>query len=329
MIKNSKLIKTICLIVTTTSLLLGSQTLCAQNDTEENKTSKFGNFLRRIGESATGINMSDELFIKFDTKAQTAAQIMEVSCEGNPANGEVLVTLRIMGKQDGVTLSLGGSDDYATDAKGNKYHVTERHIKKQDLITDVPIRYEFIIQKVPTDLAYIERLYLNFYMSGAVTVGSNMSGVNELQIRNIPIKWKPAATKNIISESYKLTSISNLKVINCEGDKTTGTVSLKIGATSSSSQANLNLNEMSCYDHNGTKYNGRRNDENANHELELNQEFPTIFSFAITEVDPNLKAFYVIKLDFYARDRKSGITIGSNMSGIDKITIKNVPINWK
>lgn len=54
--------------------------------------------------------------------------------------------------------------------------------------------------------------------------GSNAAGVELMQIRNIPIKWKEVPTQNIVDESYALSAITDINIVSCVGDKATGNV---------------------------------------------------------------------------------------------------------
>lgn len=43
--------------------------------------------------------------------------------------------------------------------------------------------------------------------------GSNAAGVELMQIRNIPIKWKEVPTQNIVDESYALSAINDINIV--------------------------------------------------------------------------------------------------------------------
>lgn len=318
------------IILAMCALLLS--TVSAQNEPKEKKQSKFGSFIRRVGESATGINMSNELFVSFDMKAQTAAQILEVACEGNPASGELLVTILAKAKKNGTTMELGSGDSFAADAKGNRYTIVPRTSKSTghlDLMVDVPTRYEFIVKDVPTALTAIELLSIGFYIvTPDFRIGSNAAGVELMQIRNIPIKWKEMPTQNIVNESYALSAITDINIVSCEGDKATGNVIVVIGATTQHKEASLSLGSndyrIEAFDKSGNKFISTNRGSAVGEKF--SKDIPYRFTYQFSDMG-DWESIYLLRVGFYAIG--GDLRLGSNMAGINPITIKNIPIIWK
>lgn len=312
------------------TLLLSS--VSAQDQPKEKKQSKFGSFIRRVGESATGINMSNELFVSFDMKAQTAAQILEVACEGNPASSELLVTILAKAKKNGATMGLGSSrDDFAADAKGNRFSVNARNNKSKghlDLLVDVPTRYEFVVKDVPADLAVLEVLSLGFYIITPDFRISDGPEIEPVQIRNIPIKWETMPTQNIVDESYELSAITQLYIVSCEGEKATGNVTLVIGATTEHKEASLSLGsdnyKLEAFDKSGNKYISTNGGGSVGEKF--SKDLPKTFTYYFTDMGA-LESIYLLRVGFYAIG--GDLRLGSNMAGVNPVSIKNIPITWK
>lgn len=170
-----------------------------KKEKKEKKPSKVGNFLRRVGESTTGINMSNETFVAIAFEAQQMVDFAVQSCTGDPNTGTVLLTLTAKAKKNGVKTNLGkrvNNSDYVTayDAKGATFEGKEvgsyTEIGRKDNPAGVPVQYQFVFSDVPTTVAQIEVVQVEFYIdSNDNHIGSNMSSVEPMQVRNIPIAW--------------------------------------------------------------------------------------------------------------------------------------------
>jgi len=178
----------------------------AQEQTKTKKKSKFGSFIRNVGEATTGINMSDETFVSLNIDAQKMIEIGVVSCIGDSKTQTVTLTLYVKAKADGTQTDLGkscghnGNDNCVTayDAKGNTYSGTEvgeyTKIGSKENPTGIPVQYQFVFSDIPATLKQIEVVMVEFYtLNPNNHLGSNMSSVNPIQIRNIPIEWGTAA----------------------------------------------------------------------------------------------------------------------------------------
>lgn len=163
-----------------------------KKEKKEKKESKFGNFLRRVGESTTGINMSNETFVAVDIRAKQLADFSIQSCVGDPSTGSVILTIAVTAKSNGCRCDLGQySGEKAYDSKGNEYKGKEAGDGyPKNLVAGVPVQYQFVFTSVPTSLAQLEVVMLEFYIQNSNDyVGSNMSDVEPMQVRNIPIAW--------------------------------------------------------------------------------------------------------------------------------------------
>ena len=135
-------------------------TVSAQNEPKEKKQSKFGSFIRRVGESATG---------------------------------NVTVVIGATTQHKEASLSLG-SNDYrieAFDKLGNKFISTNAgSAVGKKFSRDIPYTFTYHF----SDMGDLESIYLlrvGFYaIGGNLRLGSNMAGINPVSIKNIPITWK-------------------------------------------------------------------------------------------------------------------------------------------
>ena len=71
-----------------------------QSEKKEKKKSKFGSFIRKVGEATTGINMSDELITAMPMELKMHLKVSEVTAVGDPATGSVLVTVTVVTSED-------------------------------------------------------------------------------------------------------------------------------------------------------------------------------------------------------------------------------------
>lgn len=177
------------------------QATVEQQKKPEKKKSKFGSFIRKVGESTTGINMSNETFVAMNINAQKLIAMEVISCVRDKASNTVILTLGVKAKQNGVQTSLGkscgnGNQECVSgyDAQGNAYEGQEVGSFSQvsgskENPVGIPIKYEFAFSDIPATLGSLEVVQVEFYIySNQSSVGSNMSNVEPIQVRNIPIQ---------------------------------------------------------------------------------------------------------------------------------------------
>jgi len=167
----------------------------------EKKKSGFGNFIRRVGESTTGINMSNETFAVLPARAKALIQMEVVSCIGDSRDQSVLLTLAVKAKPNGkAKIDLGkpcgsGNQDCVTgyDTKGKTFQGQEvgsySQTRAKETPAGIPVEFQFAFSAVPATLQAFELVQIEFYIYGDSSAGSNMSGVDPIQVRNIPIQW--------------------------------------------------------------------------------------------------------------------------------------------
>lgn len=196
------IVKPMALMLVAAFLALEAQPLMAQNDNsgqqtekKEKKKSKFGSFIRKVGEATTGINMSDELMVKMPLELKMHVKVGEVTAVGDPASGQVLITVSVVTTED-ARFNCGSVDlngDKCMDSKGKEYRVNglwRADSENAQTKKGIPHSYQYVAYGLPTDLSAIELLPLayGYYASGYKT--TSIDTHEEIQIRNIAIEWK-------------------------------------------------------------------------------------------------------------------------------------------
>ncbi len=178
-------------ILMTILAIFTAGSIMAQNDSvpEEGKKKggKFGSFIKKAGERATGINMTDEPFVVNPLKS--AVDVEFVGAYGDPATGEVSIVFKVMNKTYSKAMTFGGNLDKtaAFDKSGKTY--TTNLSKGQYLDAPKGIWTEIqLVGKskgaflnVPESLAAFELINMYCY------VDANNRGL--IEFRNIPIQW--------------------------------------------------------------------------------------------------------------------------------------------
>lgn len=167
-----------------------------KKEKKEKKPSKVGNFLRRVGESATGINMSNETFVALDFSAQRLMQVQVKSCYGDSKTGQVVLELTVAAKSAKTRISIGGKDVkkhiLALDAQGNSFEGQGITISHSDMMPNTPMKYEYVFTGVPAGLMALECVQLSYYVNSPDgIVGSNIGDGTLMQVRNVPVVWDP------------------------------------------------------------------------------------------------------------------------------------------
>lgn len=148
-----------------------------ENPKKEKKKSKVGSFLRKVGETSTGINMSNELYIT----SENAWEDIEVElsgCYGNSQSGEVYMVITV---KSGKNRHLSVSPKTAVNAKGKIYEVKDRFSSQiyKDVIKDILTEYnleELAFINVPATLPSFEAVQIKID-KGTYT------------FHNVPIQW--------------------------------------------------------------------------------------------------------------------------------------------
>jgi hypothetical protein len=161
----------------------------AKTEKTEKKKSKFGSFLKKVGEKTTGINMTDEPFIVNPNPAAFDAEF--IGAYGNSAEGRVTIAFRVKTKIVVSQASFGGSvggtgESIAYDTKGKtfKQHSGDpvRVDAAKGVWTEVKLDgFKSSFENVPADLKAFELIKVSFYFS------AKDRGI--LELRNIPIQW--------------------------------------------------------------------------------------------------------------------------------------------
>lgn len=160
--------------------------LMAQSDTTSNKKEKgkFGAFMGRLGETATGINMTNEPFIVNPLKSYMEIQL--VGAYGNPSNGEVTIVIKVKCKTYDKTARFGASsaDGCVAFTKSGKTYTGRQHAYTEiNTAKDIWVEAKLDrikILEVPETVAAFELINMK------AGIGQNRGTI---ELRNIPIQW--------------------------------------------------------------------------------------------------------------------------------------------
>lgn len=171
------------LLVVLAALLAGGLNAQSEKETKKKEKGKFGAFLGRVGEQATGINMTNEPFIV--NPLSSSCDVELVGAYGNTA-GTVSLVFRIKNKTD-EKANFGGSSykTEAYDAKGKVYKQSIGYNRSYDtpkgLWVEVRMDGDYAFSNVPVGLASLELINVYCFLN------RNTTGM--IEFRNIPIQW--------------------------------------------------------------------------------------------------------------------------------------------
>jgi hypothetical protein len=159
-----------------------------KKEEKEKKPSKIGSFIKKAGEQATGLNLTDEPFIVNPNSMDFDAEF--VGAYGNSGTGNVTIIFKVKNKTSAASAAFGGStggkgNTTAFDTKGKTYSAYSGDSKRYDtakgIWTEVTLDGKYSFEKVPSDLKAFELINMSFYFDAKVR------GI--LEFRNIPIQW--------------------------------------------------------------------------------------------------------------------------------------------
>ncbi len=163
-----------------------------QTETKEKKKSKFGSFVRKVGEQATGINMTDEPFTVIPALVKRNLDIEFVECVGDKASESVTIAFTAKSKRLKADFRVGGQGrDMAYDKSGNSFKNPSSYTSvDKSCPSGVPVRYEITFKSVPTDLQAFELVSIAWWLSVGNDKGSSGNEHACMEFRNIPIAWE-------------------------------------------------------------------------------------------------------------------------------------------
>jgi hypothetical protein len=158
---------------------------------KEKKKSKFCSFVKKVGETTTGINMTDEPFIINPNSADFDAEF--AGAYGNSSTGKVSIVFKVKNKTYAAQASFGGSTSgngrtVAFDVKGKNYYQynsgSKGYAVAKGIWTEVMLDGKDAFENVPSELQAFELIKMSFYFDAKVR--------GMLEFRNIPIQWDVA-----------------------------------------------------------------------------------------------------------------------------------------
>ena len=159
-----------------------------KKEKKEKSPSKFGAFITRTGERATGINMTNEPFVV--NPSSMSFDVEFVGAYGISSTGHVTIIFKVKNKTNYTGASFGGSTNnagktVAFDVKGKTYGTGTVGSKTFDVAkgiwTEIVLEGLRGFEKVPSTLNAFELINMSYYFD------SKVQGL--MEFRNIPIQW--------------------------------------------------------------------------------------------------------------------------------------------
>ncbi|VBB43769.1 exported hypothetical protein [uncultured Paludibacter sp.] len=285
-----------------------------QNTKTQKKSSKFGSFLKKVGEATTGINMTDESFVV--NPISTRFKVEFVDCIGNSAEQKFQVYLKITNKGTNESnMCVGGScggSSLAVDNEGNSYKPNKCAGDCKDFPTGIPVKVMVEFEKVLPSVKSLEVIKLNLKSYGVV------------ELRNIPLKWDAALAENPITalSEIKQTSLTNsltskydIELVNCAGDSAKQRIEITLKVKNKGTNEHICIggscsgNSMAV-DSDGNSY---KSESCAGDCVDLPTGINVKAVVGFNEVLPSVKMFDYMKLN-----------VGNGF-----IEIRNLSVNWK
>lgn len=311
-----------------------------KKEVKKAKTSKFGKFIRKVGESATGINMSDETYVKASPSINKILKFTPKDCYGTLESGEVVFNLSLGLSDDFRTLTLGKRfgggrfDVECYDADGNKYNgQIIGHYKTTDLLSSIPLNITMVFQKIPANLKQIEVIQISdYYLRTNKELVTSGNTHESIQIRNVNIDWKSGKSTNnsYIVVDYELGKLLNIENVRCTAKKGDNFATLSFYVVPSDNIKDIKLATKTggsgvgliAYDENNKEFNGSYNKENP---TKMNEGIKYKLSFSIDNIAENARRFSIIQLDYYV-NWENGIFRAGNTR---PLFIHDLPVDWE
>lgn len=291
----------------------------------QKKKSKFGSFVRKVGEASTGINMSNEMFIV--NPASSYVDIQLVGCFGNSNTQQVELVFTAKSKSSDYNSARFGGSSQAYDTKGNIFKEYHSGGESAPLPAGVPVKYTIKrIEKVPSTLQAFELISSKWYLDA----GHHDQGKSKIEFRNVPIQWDvtPGQTANTAPDITGNTTIKNpanslidINFVGCYGDSINQNVQLVFLVKSKSGKyENARFGGSSqAYDTNG---NGYKEYSSGGESVSIPEGIPVKYTIKrIEKIPPTIKGLSIISVKWY-------LDAGHHDRGESKIEFKNVPIQW-
>lgn len=328
-------------LATVMTFTLFGQSQEEKKEVKKEKTSKFGKFIRKVGESATGINMSDETYVKAPASINKILKFTPKNCYGTLESGEVVFNLSLGLSDDFRTLTLGkrlGGGRFKVecyDVDGNKYDgQIIGHYKTTDLLSSILLNITMVFQKIPANLKQIEVIQISdYYLRTSKDLVTSGNTHESIQIRNVNIDWKSGKSTNnsYIVVDYELGKLLNIENVRCTAKKGDNFATLSFNVTPSDNIRDIKFatnaggsstGGLTAYDGNNNEFKGSYNKENPD---EMNEGIKYKLSFSIDNITENTRLLPIIQLGYYV-NWENGIFRADNTR---PLFIHDLPVEWE
>lgn len=272
-----------------------------------------------------------------------ATTLKVVKAEGDPATGEVVVSIKAEPKKD-ATLSLGISSSIASkrssaaDSLGNTYAAApldKGSYGKKTLTRDLPCTFQFLVSGVDPSVTKLRYLQLTYMVTcDDKQFNTGMSNVNPLKFVNLPIEWKALPTENIVAWTMKAQKSVALKIASCKGDKASGKVVIDLVAEPNFEKVQLGLTDwgkFEAFDKDGNALSGKWSgvDDGMEYFINLERGLPSHFKLEVSGVAAGAESVFMCRVPFYVDNFTNDTNVNSQTASEKDLLLKNVKIDWQ
>jgi hypothetical protein len=163
-----------------------------KTEKKEKKKSKFGSFVKKVGEQTTGINMTDEPFAVIPALIKRNLDVEFVECVGDRASETVMIAFTAKSKRLKADFRVGGRGmDKAYDKSGNSFNNKSAYTSvDKGCPNGIAVRYEVTFKSVPATLEAFELVSIAWWLNVGNDKGASGNDNANMEFRNIPIAWE-------------------------------------------------------------------------------------------------------------------------------------------
>lgn len=303
---------------------------------KKKKPSKFGNFMRRMGESATGINMSTETFFSLPLEAQMMVDVTFVSCVGEKETGDVSLIFKMTPKVDLESESHFDDESKGADNAGGNYEgiLHYNYFGEEAKTAGIPVMFTYTFKSVPNTTPQFEVATVPFYLRSTGGDLCHSGNSAPMQIRNIPIDWQSIAQADgsYIDFFNECEEWVDIEVENCIGDSKTGIITLTLITTAKQDLENFNMGsdddkDLKAYDIDNNAYLGIGDKSNPSYREPIQKGMKAKYyhHYKVPGSTTTMKLF-ILPFDIGTENYTRRTAMGKYSSGIQ---VNNVPVVWK
>lgn len=282
------------------------------------------------------VAVSAQIDIVTVPKFVEAVDLTVLSCEGDQQTGQVVLTLSATPRNYMLSINIaGGWEGNAYGPDGRVYKMRRfkpgGSLAVSNVPHGVPCIFKYAMEGVPAVLHAFASITLPYHVSGGNYDFLVHSGNNgPMQLRNVPIAWKPRVSKTYIRLPFEVQDDFVVTPVSCFGDKSTGLVTMEITVLSRmGGESKLDLGATSynnkAYDRQGNVYEISRAKAAAK-TAPSNTPLKYTFTCQFTPGEPTIN---VMVFEFSFSNNQNDFSCHNGKADIGNIEIHNMPIEWQ